>query len=375
MTEEKKEIEEEKKETVMQCIVQTDYGEYQSVLKKTTLPVPNPTGTQVLIKVHNTALNPVDYKITMGKLQTVLGMKHPFVIGRDFSGVISELGPKITERNNKEAFKIGDRVAGMVMPTDLNHGSFAEYLITDIKNIVHIPQNMSFREACALPLVAQTSYQSLFEKSNLKKGDKVLILGGSTATGLIGIQLCKIAEASEIAVTSTQSDLCTYDHYSLCLFNYNLFDVDLGATRVINYKDQKWWEELKGQKFDIIYDTVGGQQSWEKAGDILKEKGIFTTIVGDAAANKATYSSVIGTGLSLVNRKFWSVCGYMDYNLLIKLHSNKGLREIFTWFAEGKISVLVDESSPYEFSEEGAKAMYAKQISQSCHGKLTTTLK
>jgi len=216
-------FEEEKKETMMQCLVQTSYGEYQKTLKEMTLPIPKPTSKQVLVKVYNGALNPVDCKITLGKLQAVLGMKHPFVIGRDFSGVIVEMGPKINPNNNKQGFKIGDKVAGMVMPTDFNHGVFAEYLITNIQNIAHIPNNMSFEEACALPLVSLTSYQALLEVAHLNKGDKVLILGGSTATGLIGIQLCKILGANEIIVTSTQTELC----------------MKLGATRVINYKEKK----------------------------------------------------------------------------------------------------------------------------------------
>jgi len=264
----------------------------------------------------------------------------------------------ITPNNNKQGFKIGDKVAGMVMPTDFNHGVFAEYLITNIQNIAHIPNNMSFEEACALPLVSLTSYQALLEVAHLNKGDKVLILGGSTATGLIGIQLCKILGANEIIVTSTQTELC----------------MKLGATRVINYKEKKWWEELDGQKLDIIYDTLGGLESWQNAGKVLKEKGMFVTLVGDSSDKSSGYSSVVSTGLSLVNRKFWGVCGYVNYHLLIKLHSNSGLREVFEWFEQGKIIASIDESSPYAFTEEGVHAMYNKQTSLTCHGKLVMTI-
>jgi len=139
-------------------------------------------------------------------------------------------------------------------------------------------------------------------------------------------------------------------------------------------QEQKWWDELNGQKFDIIYDTLGGQEAWQNAPKVLKEKGKFLTLVGDSSSGSSSYTSVVGTGLSLANRKFWGACGYLNYELLILLHSNQGLREVFKWFEEGKITAAVDESSPYGFTEEGAKAMYHKQMSQSCHGKLVMNI-
>ncbi len=117
----------------------------------------------------------------------------------------------------------------MIMPTDTNHGSFAEYVIADVKNIAIVPHKLSSGEAASVPLIAQTSYQALTDYCKVKEGHKVLILGGSTATGLMGIQIAKNLGASQVIVTSTQEALCK----------------SVGADQVINYREDNWWEVLK----------------------------------------------------------------------------------------------------------------------------------
>eukprot|EP01084_Bolivina_argentea_P070393 127968_1 len=87
-----------------------------------------------------------------------------------------------------------------------------------------MPSNMDPLNSAAIPLVTQTSFQSL-AKAKLKKDDKLLILGGSTATGLVAIQIAKIfIKCGEIVVTSSQEQLCK----------------SFGADQVINYKNDKW---------------------------------------------------------------------------------------------------------------------------------------
>ena len=82
---------------------------------------------------------------------------------------------------------VGELVFGQVFEA---HGTFAEYTICPASNLFKVPSNISPMEAASLPLVSQTSYQSL-EALNLSEKSKILILGGSSACGMAGIQIAK----------------------------------------------------------------------------------------------------------------------------------------------------------------------------------------
>merc|ERR1719203_2033001 len=117
---------------------------------------------------------------------------------------------------------------------------------------------MSIVEAASLPLAAMTAYQAIMHKGSFPKGGKLLILGGSSGCGVYGIQIAKLRGASTITVTSSQEAFCK----------------SLGADAVINYKDESapvWHEQLKGQGYDVIFDCVGGKESWSNAHRVLKK--------------------------------------------------------------------------------------------------------
>jgi len=205
-----------------------------------------------------------------------------------------------------------------------------------------------------MPLVSQTSYQAI-QKLKLVKSDRLLILGGSTATGLIAIQIAKhFIKCKEVIVTSTQHRLCK----------------GLGADRVIDYKAQKWSEILKNEGMDAIYDTVGGQESWDlcRTQNVLKKDGRFATIVGDSLhGEEVSVGTLLGTGLSLVNRKFWGAVGHQKYDFVMA-DSSSNLRDITALIDGGKIKAVLDAESPFKFSE--FMKMFDKSMSHKARGKL-----
>jgi len=85
---------------------------------------------------------------------------------------------------------------------------------------------------------------------------------------------------------------------------------------VIDYRTQNWWEELKGQEFDLVYDCVGGHDVWEHAQLVLKPKGSFVSIAGDTPELKLGIPKLLKTGLGMANRKFWSFFAYPSYSFV-----------------------------------------------------------
>uniref|UniRef100_K3WJC0 Enoyl reductase (ER) domain-containing protein n=1 Tax=Globisporangium ultimum (strain ATCC 200006 / CBS 805.95 / DAOM BR144) TaxID=431595 RepID=K3WJC0_GLOUD len=148
--------------------------------------------TQVRVKVHSAAINPVDVKLTTGHERGLLSesptSSKPFGIGFDGAGTVVEVGSAVRE-DGDGALHVGDAV--YFMTSFSTFGSFAEYLTVDQSFVARKPATLSFDQAASVPLVGLTSYQALVEHAKLQKGERVLILGGSSATGIYAIQIAK----------------------------------------------------------------------------------------------------------------------------------------------------------------------------------------
>ena len=190
------------------------------------------------------------------------------IVGRDFAGKVVQIGEKVNDQKLKEkGIDTGTFVCGMI-DHFRNSGTFCEYMAVTLDYCEAIPDGaMSLDEAASVPLAAMTAFQAIMDKGSFKAGGKLLILGGSSGCGVYGIQIAKFYGASVITVTSSQEAFCKH----------------LGADEVINYKDESvpiWHEHLKDQGYDVIFDCVGGKESWQSAHKILKKDGAFVTIVG-----------------------------------------------------------------------------------------------
>ena len=156
------------------------------------MPALRPNG--LLVKVAYVALNPTDWKHI--KIVDVRG--HPLTVGCDFSGVIEEVGSSVTQ-----SFQPGDRVWGTVHGSHTlkpDDGAFAEYLVAKADLTFKIPSHMSFSEAASLGVQVYTVGQGLYQSLELPwptqpvKAEErfpVLIYGGSTVMGSLGIQMAK----------------------------------------------------------------------------------------------------------------------------------------------------------------------------------------
>jgi NADPH:quinone reductase-like Zn-dependent oxidoreductase len=164
-------------------------------------PLPKLRDDYILVKVNTIALNPTDWK------HVELGFpKEGCLIGVDYAGIVEEVGPKVTKD-----FKKGDRIAGFAHGGNYSNpedGTFAEYIVVRGDIQFKVPDNLSFEEAATLGCGVYTVGQGLFQKGYgigltlpsepLKTPEPVLIYGGSTATGTLGIQFAKASVAVHI---------------------------------------------------------------------------------------------------------------------------------------------------------------------------------
>ncbi|MCE3603490.1 zinc-binding alcohol dehydrogenase family protein [Massilia sp. P8910] len=163
------------------------------------LPVPQPQGRDLVVKVEAISVNPVDFK----QRKAAAHDGEPSLVGWDVAGTVSAVGPQAT------LFKVGDAVyyAGSVV----RPGANSEFHAVDERIVGRKPASLSMEQAAALPLTSITAWEALFERlgvsrSGADEGKSVLIIGGAGGVGSIAIQLAKkLAKLNVIATASRRA--------------------------------------------------------------------------------------------------------------------------------------------------------------------------
>lgn len=227
-------------------------------------PKPECGAKDILVQVKSAAINPVDYKIKIGRLIT-----GP-VVGFDFAGIVVKVGKKVDS-----SFEIGNEVFGSA------NGSLAEYTIVLPNEISLKPQNISFSQAACLNVAYLTSLQGLRDYGKLPEDGRILIIGASGGCGTAAIQIAKYLKAKDIV--------------AICSGKNEEFVRALGATDVIDYTDKDIKEYYKNDdgmidnvnKFDVIYDAAsfsGAGEDYKKVSLDLLKQGNDNTICGHYVA-------------------------------------------------------------------------------------------
>ena len=214
--------------------------------------IESPKENQIQIEVHSTGVNRADILQKKGHYPPPKGESE--IIGLECAGIVCKIGP------NSSKFKVGDKVCAI-----LGGGGYAEFVNVDERQVMPIPSNVSLLEAGALPETILTVYENIFNISEFKNNEVVLIHGGSSGIGTTAISILKNF-TDHLYVTAGSKDKC--DH---CL--------QLGAKAAINYKEEDFEQYFIDQKIkvDIILDMVGGSY-FKKNLKILNQKGRLTYI-------------------------------------------------------------------------------------------------
>jgi NADPH:quinone reductase-like Zn-dependent oxidoreductase len=230
------------------------------VLTTEDLETSQPDAGEVLVAVRAASVNPVDFKIRSGKYPAVKSDRLPYTLGRDVSGTIEKCGAQATR------FKVGDEVFGMV---GIHGGGYADRAVVDQKAIAAKPACLDHAHATAIPLAGQTAWQGLFRYGQLKKGQSVLIHGGSGGVGHFAIQFAKAAGAHVLTTVSTDKVE---------------FAQELGADVVIDYRTQRF--EEYASDVDMVFDLIDGETR-ERSWKLIKKGGALVSTLTEPSQEMA----------------------------------------------------------------------------------------
>ena len=324
----------------MKAMVLNEYGE-NATFTSQNVEKPTLKDGEVLIKISASSINTVDTMIkNMGK-DLPFSPENPAILGMDLAGTIEEVGVGVTE------FSVGDDVYGCVGGLANLQGTLADYIAADSKLIARKAKNLTMKEAASLPLVGITAYEGLI-RANIKSGQKVLVHGGTGGVGHVAVQLAKHFGADVYTTISSEKQAEIVKSY---------------GAKSINYKSESVEDYVKkhtnGAGFDVVYDTVGGE-------NMLKS---FEA----AALNGQVATTVSLCEIDLSTMHFKGLSLHVVFMLIPMLHNFKReqhgeiLRNITKIAEAGDLKPLLDEQ---QFSIENVGEAYARLESGNAIGKV-----
>ncbi|MBE5320780.1 NAD(P)-dependent alcohol dehydrogenase [Pedobacter sp. MR2016-19] len=232
----------------MKKIIYSKFGGPE-VLQIADLPIPAVRETNVLIKVKAVSINPLDWKIRNGEMKLMSGSKFPRGIGIDFSGIVEQTGSSVTQ------YQKGNEVFGIL--NVFKGEALAEYIVATEKEIAIKPQNISFEQAAAIPVVGSAALQIFNTLVEVKKGSEILINGASGGIGMFATQIAKMKGAIVTTVAGDSGIKAVKDW---------------GADFVVNYRNE---DVLNGNKqYDVVID-LSGKMPYTKAKKIMKRSSAY----------------------------------------------------------------------------------------------------
>ncbi len=255
-----------------------EYGA-PDVLVYEDAPRPEPRDDEVLIRVHAAGVNPADWQIRSGK-RFVLDEPFSLTMGFDVSGIAEAVGSDV------DHFQVGDSVYGM-LGLGGGGGAYAEYVAAPAVDLAHRPRSLDHVHAAAMPVVALTAWQALFDAGELSAGQTALIHAAAGGVGHIAVQLAKWKGARVIGTASARNEG---------------FLRELGCDEVVDYKTTRFEDVVRDvdvvldsivRDADAAIDTVAGE-TMERSWSVLKRGGILVSVCAKPSAETAATHSVRG---------------------------------------------------------------------------------
>lgn len=278
-----------------------------------------PKGTMVQIKLFSCGVGGTDIAMRYGYYP--FAPEIPFVPGYEIVGKVTAIGPGVTQ------FKAGDTVAALTV-----HGGYSEYLHLEEEHLVPVPENIPPDEAVATILNYCTAYQILHRTLDVKKGDKVLIIGASGGVGAALADLGRLAGLKLYGTASSQK------HTGLK--NQGVIPLD--------YQSENWMSAMRQKEpngLDYVIDGVG-QQYINKGFSLLKDGGRLV---------EYGYPSFMGMLFGIVKIKLlsWAPNGKQGefYGISAQYKKDKAtlhadMRTLFDLLKKGKIKPLIAKRFP-----------------------------
>jgi NADPH2:quinone reductase len=283
------------------------------------LPTPEPTGTQMLVRVRAAALNPVDTYIRAGTIP--MNVPLPYIVGCDLAGVVEELGLEASR------FRVGDRVWGTNQGLLGRQGTFAEYAAVDECWLYATPKNVSDETAAACALVSITAHLGLVRDAKLQAGETLFVNGGTGGVGSMVVQMAKALGARVITTAGSNEKVAACRELGAdAAINYKTEDVPARVKQFAPDGVNVWWETLREPNFDV-------------AVPLLAPRGRMILMAGRDARPPFPVGPFYVKGCHLY--------GFAMFNATAA-EQQVAANDINRWLAAGKIKPRIDRVLPLD---------------------------
>lgn len=300
----------------MRAVVQQRYGP-PTVLELRELEVPEPSPTEVLVKIAAAAIHPGDYFVMTGEphlVRLAFGIRRPRrgIPGRDLAGGVNAVG------NDATAFRPGQQVFGW-SPL----GTLAQYAGVPQGNLAPIPANLSMAEATAVPTSGLAALQALRRIANVQPGQRVLITGASGGVGSFAVQIATALGAEVTGVCSTR--------------NLKLIR-SLGAEHVVDYAQSDFTGGTK--RYDVSFDNV------EYRPLAVVRRALTPT--GTLTPNSGRGSRWIGPVGRILKARLLSAFSTQHLKPFVSRENQQDLLTLAALLGTGQITPVIDRTDPLD---------------------------
>jgi len=342
----------------MQAVVIREHGSYDKLLfEDRDIPEPGPGEVRVAVKAAG--INHLDTWVRRG----VPGHEFPLPLtpGCDGAGLVSGIGagvkgfeegqrvlvaPGVAEGDDAETAAGFDQLsAAYGIFGETRDGTCAEHVVIPARNALHLPDNVSFEDAAAFPLVFLTAWNMVVRRAKVAPGDVVLIHAAGSGVSTAAIQIAKLAGAAKIIATTSSEAKADRAR-------------DLGADDVIDYSDPQWSRSIKkltdGRGVDVVVDHVG-EATFGSSLRVLRRGGRYVFC-------GATTGPKVDLHLNLVFFKNLEILGST-------MGSLGDVHQLLHLVATGKLKPIIDAVLPLSEVGEAHRRIENREV----FGKLVLT--
>lgn len=307
-------------------------GEHGAVLGELEMPKVMPN--HVLVKIKACALNRADLNMLTGATHGFVGGLG-FPVGMEWAGEIIEVGEDVQE------WQVGNRVMGA------GPGAFSEYTLGKADWIYPIPDGLSFEQAATLPVALQTTHDAIATNGQLQAEQSVLVVGASSAVGLMAMQVAKHLGAKQVIGTSTSAEkLAKLQEY--------------GADHTVNSTDEDWTKQVlkltKRKGVDLVIDFLAGPlynqtMSVTKIAGTIVNVGRMAGETGEIDFDQHSMRRINYKGVSFRTRNPDEIAAVIQ----------NAKHALIPALAEGKIHLPIDAIYPFDQFNAAFDKMKANQ--------------
>lgn len=301
-------------------------------LRSDTIDLPTPKARELRIRVEAAGVNFVDTYFRSGLYKTEL----PLILGQEAAGVVTAIGESVTD------FRVGDRVA-----TPSARGAYAQEIIVEAAQSVHIPESVDSQTAAAAMVQGLTAHYLACDTYPLKGDDTALVHAGAGGVGLLLTQIAKMRGARVIATVGTEEKA--------------KLAREAGADAVCIYTKEDLVAAVRaftnGRGVDVAYDSVG-KSTFEGTLKSLRPRGMFVSF-GNASGPVPPVAPLVlsQNGSLFLTRP--SLTHYIQTQAELQTRA----ADLFGWISDGKLSVRIGATYPLANAAEAHRAL---------EGRLTT---